>query len=463
MLIRLPLAALLLTLTPLAAHSQSVELWLTTTDRSSLLAHQPKPLTFALSTPTALTIAVDDRTRYQTIDGFGFALTGGSAQLLTRMSVQARAILLNELFGANPNSIAVSYLRLSIGASDMNERVFTYDDIAPGQTDPQLTHFSLGPDLHDIVPILRQILAINPRIAILASPWTAPSWMKSNGLPKGGTLLPEHYPAYAQYFVRYLQTMAAEGIRIKAITLQNEPLNPKNTPSMVMSSQEEASFLATALGPALRRAGLHPDVILYDHNLDRPDYPLDILADPAAASFAQGSGFHLYGGTVDAMTQVHDAHPTKDLYFTEQMVTERFSPNIAEPVAHIVIGATRNWSRNVLLWNLAADPSFGPHTNDGGCPVCQGAITLSGDTVTRNIAFYTVAHASRFVPPGSVRIASTAPTELPNVAFATPQHTIVLVAANPTSAPQTFGITFHGKAVSATLEAGAAATFVWHQ
>ncbi len=463
---RLLLPALLL-LTSLAKPQAKpgADLWLSTPDRVSLVAHQPQPLPFGNPTSVPLTIAVDDGTRYQQMDGFGFALTGGSAQLLMRMSPTARAAILHELFDTTGNGIGTSYLRVSIGVSDMNERVFTYDDMPPGQTDPQLTHFALGPDLQDVVPILKQILAINPRVAILGSPWSAPSWMKSNNLPKGGSLLPEFYPAYAQYFVRYLQAMSAQGITLKAITMQNEPLNPKNTPSLVMSAREEASFLASALGPALRKAGLATDVILYDHNCDRPDYPLDILADPAAAPFAKGSGFHLYGGTVDAMTKVHEAHPDKDLYFTEQMVVDKLGDTtfgLAQPISRIVIGATRNWSRNVLLWNLAADPSFGPHTSDGGCPVCQGAITLDGDTVTRNLAFYTIAHIARFVPPGSVRIDSTATPDLPNVAFLTPEHGIVLLAANTSSSTQAFAVTFHSRAFTATLAPGAVGTFTWH-
>ena len=449
-----------------AQASEGAQVWLTSGDRSSLFQEQPKRLPFNKVGAPTTEIDVDDSVRFQQIDGFGFAMTGGSAQLLMRMAPERRTALLQEIFGTADGAIGVSYLRLSIGASDMNERVFTYDDLPAGATDPELAHFALGPDLEDVVPVMKEVLAIQPKITILASPWSAPSWMKSNHLPKGGSLLPEWYQAYAQYFVRYVQAMGAQGIRIRAVTMQNEPLNPHNTPSMVMSATEEANFLKTALGPAFRKAGIATEIILYDHNCDRPDYPLDILADGAAAQYAKGSGFHLYAGKTEAMSDVHLAHPEKDIYFTEQMVTQdddRQPLRIAESTSRVIIGATRNWSRNVLLWNLAADPVYGPHTNDGGCPVCQGAVTLDGDKVTRNLAFYTMAHVSRFVRPGSVRIqsASTANDLLPNVAFRTPDKKTVLIVANPSTDAQSFHVRWHKRVFAAGLGPHDVATYVW--
>jgi glucosylceramidase len=447
--------------------AQKVDLWLTSADHTALLAEQRQPLSFHAATKAAdgeSVIEVDDGRRFQPIDGFGFALTGGSAHLLMQMSPGRRAALLKELFSTQKGAIGVSYLRLSIGSSDMNENVFTYDDLPAGLTDPQLTRFSLGPDLTDVVPVMQEILKIDPTIKVMGSPWSAPSWMKTNDNPKAGSLLPEMYGIYAQYFVRYLKAMAAQGIHLDAITVQNEPLNPNNTPSMVMTSKEEGDFIVTALGPALRKAGLDTKIILYDHNCDKPEYPLAILADPDAAKYVDGSGFHLYGGEVSAMTEVHDAYPNKNIYFTEQMIIEK--PNetpfkIEESVSRVVIGATRNWSRNVLLWNLAADPQNGPHTSNGGCPICQGAITLDGDQVTRNLAFYTIAQISKFVRPGSVRIESTSGPDLPNVAFETPDHRQVLLVANKSHAAETFHVRAKGKQFSSTLGAGDVGTYVW--
>ncbi len=443
--------------------------WLTSPDRINLMTEQPGTLRFvpvSAGDNNAASITVNDQQTMQTVDGFGFALTGGSAQLLMRMTAANRHVLLEHLFGTAADAISVSYLRVSIGASDMNERVFTYDDVPGGQTDVKLKHFSLGPDLDDVVPVLREILAIHPALKILGTPWTAPSWMKSNELPKGGNLKPEDYGVYAAYLVKYIQAMQRHGIRIDAITPQNEPLNPKNTPSMVVTADQEALFIQQALGPAFQRKHIRTRIIVYDHNCDRPDYPLTILANPAAARYVDGSAFHLYGGTVDAMSKVHDAYPDKNIYFTEQMVVDHprqgSALRVAEPVAGVLIGAMANWSRTVLLWNLAADPAFGPHTSDGGCPVCEGAITLDGDQVTRNVAYYTIAHASKFIEPGSVRIASTVSGAAPQqVAFRRPDGTIVLLLANTTEAPQAFEIRFKNQAMKTSLAAGAVATYVW--
>jgi glucosylceramidase len=439
--------------------------WLTTPDGVSLFAQQKAKPHFTSAPASGSVINVDDTKTFQTIDGFGYALTGGSAQLLMRMTPTARAAILHELFDTKGSSIGVSYLRVSIGSSDLNDHVFSYDDMPAGETDPTLAKFSLAPDRADVIPILKQILAINPKIKILASPWSAPAWMKTNDDPKAGELQPQYYRAYAAYLVKYLEGMKQEGINIDTITIQNEPENPKNTPSMVMDASEEGTFIRDNFGPALQKAGLSTKIILFDHNCDHPNYPITILEDPAATKFVDGSGFHLYLGTIDALTKVHDAFPEKNLYFTEQMVIDArggtATTNIADPVQRILIGATRNWSRNVLLWNLAADPDNNPHTNNGGCPVCQGAITLNGDNVTRNRAYYTLAHASKFVRPGSIRIDSNEPESLPNVAFRTPDGKTVLIVANNSAAPQTFNVRFHGRAFATTLAAGAVATYVW--
>jgi glucosylceramidase len=452
----------------LSLHAQknaSVAVWLTNTDKSALFDLQNPPLRFSKTANPGLTIDVDDKQTFQPIDGFGFALTGGSAQHMVRMDPAKRASLIQELFGVAGKEIGISYLRVSIGSSDLNDHVFTYDDLPPGQTDPDMAKFSLAEDRADVIPVLKEIFKVNPKIKILGSPWTAPSWMKTNNNPKGGKLKPECYPAYARYFVKYIQGMRAEGIRIDAITVQNEPLNEKNTPSLSMSATEEADFIENHLGPAFQAARIDTKIVLYDHNCDVPQYAISILADPQSARYVDGSGFHLYGGQIEAMSQVHDAYPRKNLYFTEQMVTgsveSRPTVNVASPVRRLIVGATRNWSRNVLLWNLAADPQNRPHTDNGGCGTCQGAITIDGSNVTRNVAYYAVAHASKFVRPGSVRIGSNNQDALPNVAFKTPGGKKVLIVVNGAQSPQTFNIRYRGSVVATTLKAGSVGTYVW--
>lgn len=444
---------------PVTAH-----LWFTTVDRSAVLAPQSAAVQFTQSATTDRTITVNDMEQYQSIQGFGFAVTGGSAQLLMRMSPTAREALLRETFSPAGDGIHASYIRVSIGSSDMNDHPYTDDDMPAGAADPQLAHFSLAVDCTTVIPILKQILAINPTIKILGSPWSAPAWMKTNDNLKGGHLKPEDYPVYAQYFVKYIQAMQAQGIRLAAITVQNEPLNPKNTPSMAMFAQEEDQFIAQDLGPAFARAGIHTGIQVYDHNPDVPSYPLSILADPNASQYVQGTAFHLYGGAADAFTRVHNLYPRKDLFMTEQSITQdphSASLNIAEPVDRVLIGATRNWSRNVLLWNLAADPQAGPHTSNGGCTGCWGALTLDGDRVTRNVAWYALAHFSKFVPPGSIRIGTNNLDQLDNVAFLTPEGKIVLVVSNTGNFPFAFAIEYHGQIAQTSLPAESVGTYVW--
>ena len=448
----------------LPAQEGSISAWLTNPDKSALFALQDSSLSFSKSAKPVPNIEVNDKQKYQSIDGFGFALTGGSAQLLIHMSIEKRAAILKELFASDGKNIGLSYLRVSIGASDMNDHVFSYDDLPEGQTDPKLERFSLKQDEMDVIPALKEILAVDPKLKIVGTPWSAPAWMKTNGKVKGGKLKEEDYSIYARYLVRYIQGMKALGIAIDAITPQNEPLNPKNTPSMLMLAPEEDAFIKNDLGPAFKKANIRTKILLYDHNCDVPEYPLSILGDAAASKYVDGSAFHLYGGKIEAMSQVHDAFPKKNLYFTEFMAEDLKHPElmpVAGPVHGTVIGATRNWSRNVLLWNLAADPQFGPHTNDGGCPICQGAITIDGDKVERNLAYYVIAHFSKFVRPGSVRIASTSPDTLPNVAFKTPQGQNVVIVANDSGQSQTFNIGYRGQKATATLSAGAVGTYVW--
>ena len=450
------------------AASDTVAVWMTTGDQSALLAKQPT-LTFGTATNDSPTITVDGAKTYQTMDGFGFTLTGGSAFLINRMPAAARDALLRELFTRDQSSLGVSYLRLTIGASDLSAAPFTYDEVPAGQNDPTLASFTIDAERADLIPVLKRILAIDPGIRLMATPWTAPRWMKDNAAYMGGSLKPESYPAYARYLVKYLQAMKAEGITIDAITVQNEPLHPGNNPSMTMTAAAQATFIKSHLGPALRAAGLTTKIFLYDHNADHPEYPISILDDPAAKAFVDGSAFHLYGGPIEALTRVHDAHPDRNVYFTEQYTasTGNFAGDLRWHVKNLVVGAPRNWSRTVLEWNLANDETFGPHT-EGGCTTCLGAVTIDSRTsaVTRNVAYYIVGHLSRFVDPGSVRVASTAmvgttTTSLPNVAFRTPAGRYVLVVMNDGNSTQTFNVAFAGRRVTHTLPEGAVATYVW--
>lgn len=437
-----------------------VDFWLTQGDQTVLFKKQIANLVWSAAASTN-NIEVDDSQTFQTIDGFGYTLTGGSATLINSLPIGLKQETLNELFRSDSTFIGVSYLRISIGASDLSATTFTYDDMPTGQTDVNLQNFSIDKEKQDLIPVLKAILNINPTIKILGSPWSAPTWMKTNNSFVGGSLKPEYYAAYAQYFVKYIQAMKAEGITIDAITVQNEPLHGGNNPSMVMQPAEQADFIKNHLGPAFSAAAINTKIILYDHNADRPDYPIAILNDAAARQYVDGSAFHLYGGPISALTQVHNAYPNKNIYFTEQWTggPGNFGGDLKWHVQNLVIGATRNWSRNVLEWNLAADPNYQPHT-PGGCTTCMGALTISNG-VSRNVSYYIIAHASKFARPGSVRIASTETTTLSTVAFKNPEGKKVLIVLNNGANAEVFSIKYNGKTVTTSLNNGAVGTYVW--
>jgi glucosylceramidase len=448
------------------AANETVSIWETTPDQSKLLQQQTSVnfSTDAGTNPT--TITVDENTTYQTIDGFGYALTGGSASLINGLGPN-QSTMLTDIFSTASGHVGSSFVRITIGASDLSSSDFTYDDMPSGQTDINLTHFSISQEMTDLVPVLKKIIAVNPSIKILATPWTAPVWMKTgttgNGGFTGGSLNTAYYDAYARYFVKYIQAMQAQGINIYAITPQNEPLNPNNNPAMTMQSNEEANFIKNNLGPQFSANGISTKIIAYDHNCDQPGYPEAVLGDASANPYVDGSAFHLYAGDISALTTVHNAFPGKNVYFTEQFIggPGNFGGDLSWHVNNLIIGAPRNWSRVVLEWNLAADPNYNPHTS-GGCSNCLGAVTISGNNYTRNTAYYTVAHASEFVRAGAVRISSnTFSASIQNVAFKNPDGSKVVVALNTATSSQSFKIKWGGESFTYTLPAGAVATFKW--
>ncbi len=443
--------------------TNEVDFYLTKGDGSQKLAKQSGVISFANSPNGYANIEIKAAETFQTVDGFGFTLTGGSAELINSLNASKKQELLKQLFGNSDNSIGISYLRISIGASDLDATTFSYDDIPEGETDEDLSEFSLEPDMDDLIPLLNEILEINPDIKIMGSPWSPPVWMKDNNSTIGGSLQPKYYSVYAQYFVKYIQKMKEQGITVDAITIQNEPLHPGNNPSLLMTAPQQTDFIKNHLGPAFQTANITTKIIIYDHNCDKPEYPISVLNDAAAKSFISGSAFHLYAGDISALSTVHNAHPDKDLYFTEQYTPSDgdFQGDLKWHLKNVVIGSMRNWSKTALEWNLANDPSFGPHT-DGGCTTCKGAITISGSsTFSKNVGYYIIGHASKFVPAGSVRIASNISGNLNNVAFKRPDGKKVLIVENDGNSSELFNVKYNGKWFTTSLDGGAVGTFVW--
>lgn len=446
---------------PLSEDS-SLAVWLTTADQTFLFQRQPNDLRFADNANDFPVITVDTEQKYQVMEGFGFSLTGGSAMLISRLPAPDRSALLQKLFLSDGDGIGISFLRLSIGASDLSERCFTYNDRPVGQSDHELVHFDIKAGDLEVIPLLREILAINAEIKIMATAWSAPTWMKTNQSFVGGKLRPDCYAVYAAYLIKYLKAMRERGITIHAITPQNEPLNLKNEPSMIMEAGEQAEFIKSHLGPALLAAGLADlELFCWDHNCDVKEYPLEVFADAEARRYLTGSAWHLYGGDISVLSEMHQLYPEMKLYFTEQWVgiDGQFGGDLLWHVKNVLIGSIRNWSRIVLEWNLASDPFCCPHT-PGGEDRCVGALTI-GEDVVRNVAYYVIAHAAKFVRPGSVRIYSDEQASLSNVAFLTPAGYIVLIALNDGAEALSFTIQFQGKNAVATLPPSAVATYIW--
>jgi glucosylceramidase len=443
--------------------AEGATMWVTSGDRSALLQRIDGRVKNGIEESVPV-IKVDTAKTYQVMDGFGFSLTGGSAWLLMeKLSPEKRSEILRELFTTDGTGAGVSYLRISIGASDLDPYVFSYADHSAGTKAKDISGFTLKEDNKFLIPALKEILAFNPHIKIMGSPWSPPAWMKTNNHLKAGSLKKEYYSEYAKYFVQYVKGMAEEGITIDAVTVQNEPENPNNTPSLVMTAGEQTDFVKNHLGPAFQQANIKTKIVVFDHNCDHPEYPIAILNDAEAKKYVDGSAFHLYLGEIQALSKVHEAHPDRSVYFTEQWTSGegKFHEDLFWHTRELIIGAPRNWSKNVLEWNLAADAKFDPHTDDGGCTICQGALTIDSNAVKKNVSYYIIAQASKFVPAGSVRIDSNISIDLPNIAYQTPEGKKVLITLNESSEDRKFAFTDGKNNFTAQVPKGSVATITW--
>jgi glucosylceramidase len=445
----------------LAGGHSAVKVWETDADQSKLLAPQAD-VRFGKASGTVIT--VDPAQSYQSMVGFGAAMTDASAYLIrNKMTDAQRDALMSDLFGEK--GLNFSFMRLTIGASDFSREHYSYDDMPAGQTDPQMAHFSINAAKTDVIPAVKQALALNPKLTVMASPWSAPGWMKTTDSLIQGSLKPDAYPYFADYLSRYLKDMRTEGADITLLTLQNEPgFEPDSYPGMRVEPESRAAFIGGFLGPKLKADGDRTKILDYDHNWDLPSSPLTVLGDAKASPYVAGVAWHCYNGDVAAQGPVHDAHPDKDAYFTECSGGEwapKFSDTFDWTVKNLIIGSTRNWAKGVLMWNLALDENFGPHK--GGCGDCRGIVTINSGTgaVTKNIEYYAFGHASKFVKAGAVRVASNEADGISNVAFKNPDGSLVLIALNGNAAATPFSVKAQGKAFGYTLPAGAVATFVW--
>ncbi|MDX8029174.1 ricin-type beta-trefoil lectin domain protein [Lentzea sp. BCCO 10_0856] len=441
---------------PAATAATNASVWLTTADRSNLLRQQGD-VTFG-SGGSGPTITVNPNSTYQSMVGFGASFTDAAAWNI--FNSPRRNEIMSNLFNKS-TGIGMSFIRQPIGATDFSRSFYTYND---GVADPALSRFSIAHDNAYIIPLLQQAKQLNPQLAVMATPWSAPAWMKNNNSLIQGSLNDSRIGVYADYLVKFAQAYKAAGIPIDYMSVQNEPnFEPPGYPGMRMSAQQQINVINT-LVPKLRAAGEQARLLGYDHNWDDTNYPQTV--NNGAGGNVIGSAWHCYGGNPSGQSVVKNNQPGKDIFFTECSGTKSgddaatFRDTLRWQGINLAIGATRNHARSVAIWNMALDQNNGPVI--GSCTNCTGVVSTIGGNVTYNAEYYVLGHLSKFVQPGAVRIDSTGYGEggIQNVAFRNPDGRIVLVALN-SGGQQTFRVSYGGQTFGYTLPAGAMATFTW--
>jgi len=439
---------------------------MTTGDGSRLLTQQPDAVFESPGPSGPLTIQVDDSQQFQQIAGFGASMTESSAWLLsTALSAQARATWMTRLFSPTAG-IGLSFLRQPIGASDFSLSHYTYDDVPYGITDEPLAQFSTSREETYVFPALREARQLNPYLTVMASPWSPPGWMKTSGTIVGGALRPEAYGAFASYLVKTVQSYAAQGIVVDAITLQNEPhFVPLDYPGSYLDAPAQATLIGQYVGPAFAAAGLGARILAWDQNWNDPEYPVAIMQDSAASRYASGAAYHCYAGDPSEMSNFHDRFPSAHVYVTEcstgAWYVTPFDQALYENL-RVLIRSTRNWAEAVVKWNVALDENGGPHT--GGCTTCSALLTIdrASAVVVPTADYYALAHFSRFVTPGARRIASSTfeAEGVESVAFLNPDGTRTLVVWNGWG-PRRVRVSWGSSAFDYDLPDSAVATFTW--
>lgn len=452
-----------------------VNVFTTTADKRQLF--EKTSIAFADSGKTNV-LRIDAGKRFQQLEGFGAALTGSSCYNLLRMAPEARKRLLQETFDP-VSGMGWSFVRITLGCSDFSLDEYTYCD-QPGIEKFALTVY----ETRDLIPVLKEVLAINPKIKILASPWTCPKWMKVNNLKDrrphdkwtSGHLNPAFYQDYAAYFVKFIQAMKEQGIAIEAITIQNEPLNRGNSASLFMGWEEQRDFIKQALGPKLKASGLHTRIWVFDHNFnydkirDQQQYPLKIYSDPEAAQYIDGSAWHAYGGDVKELDKIQAAYPAKGIYFTEIAIGEwsySFSGDLMWSSKNVAIGTLERGCKAVMVWNYMLDDHHAPN-RPGGCTNCFGCVDIDAATYSkleRRSHYYLISHLAKVIHPGSTRVALTGafPANTTAVAVENPNGTYGLFIRAGHDKPTTLAISDGKSSFTLNLPPKSVVSAIWRK
>ena len=457
--------------------TKGAKAYVTTADKSQLFAESTIEFGKAASMSPNIVRFTEDR--YQSVDGFGLAITQASCYNLLKMSKADRTRFLTELFDPI-DGVGSSLIRVCIGGSDFSMSEYTWCD------SEGISHFAIHEsEFTYLFPILDEIYAINPNVKIIGSPWSVPIWMKmavsGNGAHNAwtsGRLNPKYYKDYATYFVKWIQAMEARGYKVMAVTLQNEPLNHGNSMSTYMPWTDQRDFLVQGIGPAFKAAGLSTKVLLFDHNYnydnqgDQNNYPINILNDKEANAFAAGSAWHNYGGSVTVLDGVHSAFPDKDIYFTEASIgtwNYNFASCLINDFRDIFLGTLGRYGKGVTLWNLMLDNVRKPY-RPGGCSTCYGAVTINNSTyayssIERNTHYYNVAHASKVVKPGAVRIGTkgVSKTGVTYQAYLNTDGSYGILILNESSSEQQLVFATDKRSVTVNIPAKSIESVIWNE
>ena len=435
--------------TPLAG---DVTIYVTTNTRSQEFKKQSTDFS-TKSNMSPSTIRLEPGTRYQTMDGFGAAVTGSTCYNLMQMTPENRTKFLTETFSPT-EGMGQSYIRIAIGCSDFSLSEYTCCDT------PGIENFGLTSEENDyVIPILKEILKINPDVKIMGSPWTSPRWMKVNNLTElkpfnswtSGQLNPDYYSDYATYFVKWIQAFEQQGIKIYSVTPQNEPLNRGNSASLFMGWEEQLEFVKNHLTPKIKESSLQTKIYLFDHNYnydnmaDQNDYPVKIYDAGIDEEIVAGAAYHNYGGNKAELLDIHDKYPNRELVFTETSIGtwndgRNLEVRLIDDMREVALGTVNNWCRGVIVWNLMLDSERGPN-REGGCQTCYGAVDIDKSnysTITLNSHYFIIGHLSSVVKPGAVRIGTTGFSEggFFHSAFENPDGTYACVLLNSNAAPK---------------------------
>ncbi|ERJ11220.1 glycoside hydrolase family 30 protein [Haloplasma contractile] len=445
-----------------------VDLFTTTGDQSKLLQKQESlELALNLENRNLNKVKIDDRIIYQVMDGFGAALTESSAYLIDEvMTGEQKETLLTDLF--SQEGINLSFVRIQMGASDFALDSYTYNDLPLGQTDPNLEHFSIERDRRHVIPVLKRAKALNNDLYLMGTPWSMPAWMKDSETLNGSRLSSDYYDPFANYFVKFIKAYEEEGLPIYAVTLQNEPLHEtSHYPSMKMPVNQQTHLIKHYVGPTFESNNIDTKIIAYDHNWSDWSYPNTVLNDQEAREYVAGTAFHCYEGDVEEQQYINNSHPDKGIWFTECSAgawSTNFKDNLNWNLNNIFFGSIEHHSKAVLLWNLALDENNGP--TFGGCSNCRGVVTINSQdgSYTKNVEYYLLAHFSKYVENGAVRIDSTSTNRtIKSLAFRNPDGSTALIVHNNSSRDTEYEVNYKGAKFLHTIEGNSITSFIWNE